>query len=326
MDAVDKHILDILQHDFPLLSTPFRAIGKEAGVPEQEVITRIAALKKDGIIRQISPIFDSSQIGYHSTLAALKVPPGSIEKIAQKLNEHSGISHNYLRDGVYNIWFTLTMPRSVNLESEVTRIASACSIRESLFLPALKTFKIGFTLNMTGSSRRRRLKPVLQSLNQYEPVHLNPEFIRIVQQDMPLISHPFAEAAELLGVSEDAIIAMLEAYISKGWIRRIAAVLKPVQAGFPVNLLVAWSTKSQDVIDSLGMCAASFPTVSHCYQRPFSSVWPYSVYTMLHGQTIEECDAVVAELAESTSGVDRYCKLVTLRELKKERVMYYPKH
>ena len=245
-----------------------------------------------------------------------------VEAVADILNAHPGVSHNYLRDGLYNIWFTITTHDSINIESEIQRLARESQIADWLLLPTLHTFKIGFTIDMNGpaSGLVNQNKPT--SNNSEDPTPLNKDFIRALQEDLPLKSRPFKGAAEVLGISEQAIIELLREYLQNGRIRRIAAVLRPVKAGYLSNVLVAWATLTDEHTKSVGNYAASLRAVSHCYQRPSSPQWPYTVYTMIHGHTAGECEAAIADISGYTHTTS-YCKLTTIKEFKKVRVIYY---
>jgi len=74
MDAADRRLLNLMQKDVPLASRPFADLGERLGMGEDEVLSRARRLKEDGIIRQISAIFDSRRLGYSSTLVAMDIP------------------------------------------------------------------------------------------------------------------------------------------------------------------------------------------------------------------------------------------------------------
>ena len=112
MDNTDKKLLDIVQDGFPLTSEPYREIASLLGVSEQDVIPRLKRLKDEGIIRRIGAIFDSKKLGYCSTLCAMKVPDQRIDEVALIINEYNGVTHNYLRNHEYNVWFTITTRKS----------------------------------------------------------------------------------------------------------------------------------------------------------------------------------------------------------------------
>lgn len=323
MDEVDRKILDVLQTGFPLCINPWSSIGIKLGISENDVLQRIKRLKKDGIIRQISPIFDSSKIGYHSTLCAFKVPDNRIESVAEALIGHCGISHCYLRDNPYNIWFTLTLEKKFDLNEELSSLAQINDIDSWLDLPALKVFKISFTLDMNGCKKNTVSGKIDSCKNAVKnELPLDKKFIRAVQHDLPLKRNPFEDIARKLDCSQQNIVDNLKNYINTGQIRRFAAILRPLRAGYSVNLLVAWKPLVSN-IETLGKYAASLANVSHCYQRKEQLKWPYSVYTMIHGENENTCRNIIDNIMMNTN-ISEFCVLKTCKEFKKVRVIYYP--
>lgn len=324
LDKVDRNILDVLQFRFPLTVRPYRSIGNLVGLTERAVIDRIARLKTGGVVRQISPIYDSARIGYHSALAAFRVPPSRIDAVAGALNDNPGVSHNYLRKGAINLWFTLTVPAKIDIKGEIRRLAAESGIKDWYYLPALRTFKIGFRLDMGGRKGDANKGPASARPRKVRAKSLRPgrAFVRELQRDLPLVTRPFAAAARKLNLTECQIAATLKRQIDTGAIRRIASVLRPVKAGFGANVMVAWAPRKQD-LEKLGACAAAHKEISHCYQRPGSRKWPFSIYTMVHGKSQRECRGVVKSIVKAT-GVTRYRELTTVREYKKIRVVYFP--
>jgi len=153
LDIVDRRLLDLLQRDFPLTARPFAAIGERLGLPEEEVLARVRCLKgpdKGRLIRQISAIFDTSALGYKSTLVAMQAPPDEVERAAAAINRHPGVSHNYQRDHTWNLWFTLAVPPDEALETAVQALADEAGSYPYRLLPALRVFKIGVQLDMEG--------------------------------------------------------------------------------------------------------------------------------------------------------------------------------
>src|SRR3989304_5287179 len=160
MDAADRRLLNLMQKDIPLASRPFALIGERLGMSEDEVLSRARRLKEDGIIRQISAIFDSRRLGYSSTLVAMDIPEEIIEESAGRISEHTGVSHNYKRDNPFNLWFTLTLPPGVDLEAEVQRLAEGAKARRARILPAGRLVKIGVELDLeqvTTPAEKRQL-------------------------------------------------------------------------------------------------------------------------------------------------------------------------
>ncbi|MDE7011807.1 Lrp/AsnC family transcriptional regulator [Taurinivorans muris] len=141
LNDADKKILDIIQSNFPLSSRPYKVIGDEIGMEEEEVLANVLNLKKQGIIRRLGANFQSKKLGFRSTLCAAKVPDDKLDLFIQEVNAKKGVTHNYLRKHEYNVWFTLIGPSWENVCETLAGITAKTGI-EILNLPATKLFKI----------------------------------------------------------------------------------------------------------------------------------------------------------------------------------------
>ena len=142
MDDTDRKILNRIQSRFPITPRPYRAIGAELGLAEEEVISRIQRLKDAGIIRRIGANFVPGKLGFVSTLCAARVPEEKIEQFAETVNRYSGVTHNYLRENDFNVWFTFIAPSREEITENLRRISMETGIKDILNLPATDVFKI----------------------------------------------------------------------------------------------------------------------------------------------------------------------------------------
>jgi DNA-binding Lrp family transcriptional regulator len=142
MDDIDKAILNRIQSDFPIASRPFLAVAEELDLTETEVLERILRLKDMGIIRRIGGNFVPNMLGYVSTLCAAKVPKDKIDHFAEVVNGYPGVTHNYLRENSFNVWFTFIAPSMQEIKQHLAEIAQQTGIPEILNLPATRVFKI----------------------------------------------------------------------------------------------------------------------------------------------------------------------------------------
>jgi DNA-binding Lrp family transcriptional regulator len=138
---------------------------------------------------------------------------------------------------------------------------------------------------------------------------------------MPVISEPYAPAAERLGVSPGEVLRRLESLRERGALRRVAAILYHRRAGFSANGMGVWEVPEEEILET-GKRMAAFRGISHCYQRPTYADWPYSVFTMAHGRSKAECDAVLDAIAEAT-GITNRATLYSSTEFKKVRMLYF---
>jgi DNA-binding Lrp family transcriptional regulator len=142
LDDGDRAILNRIQSDFPITSRPYRSIAAEIGLSEQEVIDRVRRLKRSGIIRRIGGNFVPGKLGYVSTLCAARVPPEKLADFTATVNRHPGVTHNYLRENRFNVWFTFIAPSMAEIRARLEDISAATGVTEILNLPATKVFKI----------------------------------------------------------------------------------------------------------------------------------------------------------------------------------------
>jgi DNA-binding Lrp family transcriptional regulator len=326
LDERDKRLLNLMQGRFPIAPRPYQSVAAEAGIAEEEAIARVQYLLDQRIIRQVTPIFDTRALGYASMLVAAKVDPENPWRAAQVINEHPGVSHNYLRNHEFNIWFTIaTEPDSpLGLEGTLEvlgRLAGAESIRQ---LPTLKLFKIRMDLEMEGDT-----EALARPAEAVEPAETTPQpydefdvaVIRALQGDMPVIPEPYAPAAAALGIPQPRLLEHLQGMQERRLLRRVAAILFHRRAGFSANGMGVWKVPDERIME-LGPRMAAFRGISHCYQRPTYADWPYSIFTMAHGRSKEECDAILDSIAQST-GIAERATLYSSTEFKKIRLLYF---
>lgn len=327
MDSIDKDILNYLQREFPLQREPFEVIGQEAGIAADEVIRRIEALKRGRVIRQISAIFDTRVLGYESSLVAARVHPEQLNTAAKAINSHPGVTHNYERNNEFNLWYTVAVPPDsrLGLEKTVNVLKAISGAEKMRILPTLKLFKIGVTLDMKeGATARKEAPQYGESDRQGADRNISEEdkaAIRALQEDVPLTPRPFDLRAGEIGLTAGELIEKARELKERKIMRRFSAVLHHRKAGFKANAMGVWKVPP-DRVEEVGQMFAQYQAVSHCYERPIYDDWPYAIFSMVHGRSVEECEAVLNAMAEE-SGVSERASLYSTREYKKTRVRYF---
>jgi DNA-binding Lrp family transcriptional regulator len=326
LSDMDRKLLNQMQGSFPLDQRPYLRVAEALGITEEQVLADIERLLKDRIIRQVTPIYDTRALGYGSMLVAAKVDAEHPWAPAKIINSHPGVSHNYLRNHEFNMWFTLAVEKDSKLGLQGTldvlqEKTGAESIRQ---LPTLQLFKIRMDLEMEGDTKSLSAEGVAQApieLEMQDYTQVDVDVITATQGDLPVVPEPYAEAAVKLGWTQDELLNHLAVMQERGILRRVAAILFHRRAGFSANGMGVWAVP-EDRIDELGPRMAAVRGISHCYQRPTYEDWRFSVFTMAHGRSKEECDAVLDSIAESTGITDR-ATLYSSTEFKKIRLLYF---
>lgn len=324
IDSLDKQLLNEIQWQFPLVDRPFLEISKRYNVSEDEVLERIKILKRIGLIRQINAIFDTRRLGYKSTLVAFSVLQDKLNQVANEVNRHPGVSHNYERNHEYNMWFTLAVPPFGDMKRDLELMASLDGVTKYRVLPTLRLYKIGVKLDVLNQDPSdpkptEELKTVSQA--KFTVTDLDKKFIRVLQEDIETTAEPFKKSARALGITTGELFAKAKEYEQLGVIRRFAAILRHRDAGFSANGMVVWKVP-EDKIDEVGYKLATFPQVSHCYRRPVFYDWPFNLFSMVHARTLKAAE-MIAESMSSAVKIKEYSILFSTREFKKQRVKYF---
>jgi DNA-binding Lrp family transcriptional regulator len=329
-DTTDAALLGVLQEQVPFTRRPFADLGKRCGLSEEATLARVKALKEGKVIRQISAIFDTRSLGYASSLVAAKISPEKLDAAVAVINSHPGVSHNYLRNHGFNLWYTIAVPpiSKLGLEGTVDLLHQLSGAETTRLLPTLRLFKIGVRFDVEGSAKPDdQSAPAYTEANRSEAKPLTAKeigFVRLMQRDIALVEEPFMAIASELGMSFEEAAAMHQDFLTSGRMRRFAAVLHHRKAGFGANAMGVWAGPQDDpeALKKLGETMAGFRAVSHAYQRPSYPDWPYNLFTMVHGKSEEECEQTLAAISEATGITDRHA-LYSTKEFKKVRVRYF---
>jgi DNA-binding Lrp family transcriptional regulator len=328
LDEFDKRLLNQMQGAFPIVERPYAAVAQELGAGEDVVLARVQELIDERIIRQVTPIYDTRAFGYGSMLVAAKVDPEHPWRAAKIINSHPGVSHNYLRNHDFNMWFTIAVEEDSELGLQGTldvlqELTGAESIRQ---LPTLKLFKIRMDLDMEGGT-----ESLATAVGEaVEPVDLEKQpfddfdraVVRATQGDLPVVSEPYAAAARELGVPVSKLLEHLNGMVERRLLRRVAAILFHRRAGFSANGMGVWRVP-EDKIAQYGPRMAAFRGISHCYERPTYEDWRYQIFTMAHGRSKEECDAILDAIAAALPDIEDRATLYSSTEFKKVRLLYF---
>jgi DNA-binding Lrp family transcriptional regulator len=311
IDQRDRELLTALQGDTPLVSTPFAFLGQSIDMSEKEVIKRTERLRRDGVIRSLCGHFDPRALGYRSCVVAARVSSKRIDDAAAIINAHPGVTANYRRNHDFNLWFTIAVPPStkIGLEKTIELLGEEAECDAIRPLPTLRQYKHSGESEESGEEKYVPLTP------------LEIDCIRLLQRDLPLQPRPFDAMAKSNNVSSDDLLATAKVLLQRGQMRRYGAVIQSRKSGFSTSAMAVWVVPEGQV-DELGAKMSQNRAVSHCYQRPTYADWPYNLYAIVHGRSVDECESIINDLAIDT-GLQEKQALYPTKEYKKARLNFF---
>ena len=332
MTDLEQHLLAIIQDAFPLEKRPYQVLADQLGSDEQSVFAAVEGLRKSGIIRRIGGVYDSEAQGFISRLCAGKVPTiasgaaddNALEKFAAAVNEIPAITHNYVRSHEYNVWFTVIAQSEEEIQKIVDDVCAKTELHDVHVLSATKKYKINTVMGGVVRQVLQSCKIPARILSDSDRTR-----IHIACDDIPHSLTPFKD----WGVSCEE----LREDLALKRMRRFGAILRHQEAGFADNAMVCFrlderrETKDERSVilseqseskDPAGAILAQKPYISHCYERPSFEGFPYTLYAMMHAQSVEELDRYIKEAAESIGNPD-YVVLHSVRELKKTSYRFF---
>jgi siroheme decarboxylase len=295
LDPVDVRLIDEYQSGFPVRERPFRVVGAELGVSEDEALARITRLREAGIFRRFGAVLNPPVIG-SSALAAVQAPTERFDKVAAVVNEYRQVNHNYRRDHDWNLWFVVTAGTRETRDSILAEIEerTGCPV---LALPMLTDFYIDLEFPVVNADRFARESAVgrdaVEATRMSESAAgdlsaLDADLLLAIQEGFPLTTTPYRDIASEVGAPVEDVLAAIERLLETGCLKRVGCVVNHVATGFDANCMVVWDVPD-DELDTRGTEVGALPAVTLCYHRPRRPEldWPYNLFTMIHGRDPE---------------------------------------
>ncbi len=329
IDDVDAAIIDGYQSGVPVAERPFRHIGSDLGIDEDDALERVRRLHDAGIVRRFGAVLNPPVIG-SSTLAAVQAPDDRFDEIAATINEYQQVNHNYARDHEWNMWFVVTAGSRATRDELLAEIEerTGCAV---LNLPMLTDYYINLEFPVvnadrfaresidegTDSSATRMSEEATGDLSAFDA-----DLLLAIQDGFPLSRTPYRDIAAQLEADVDDVLESIDRLVDNGCIKRIGCVVNHVVTGFDSNCMVVWDVPD-DHLDAWGERAGGLPYVTLCYHRPRrpEQDWSYNLFTMIHGRDPDAVDAKIDELATDYLPVDHE-RLYSTQTLKQTGARY----
>lgn len=289
-DPLDRRLLDDYQRDFPIVSRPFATLGVALGMDENEVLSRITAMRKSGRITRVGGTCTPNTLSA-STLAAVSVPPEEVDEAAAIINAEPGVNHSYERTDAWNIWFVVTGPDSAHITACLKRIETRVG-RRVLDLRMVRPFNVDLGFRMDGVTAPGTPPAVrTPDLTVIEPT--DHALMQELTTGLPLVPAPYAALADKLRTTEAQVLARIKVLLDAAILSRLGVIVRHRALGWRSNAMVVWDL-TPDEITIAGPQLSRLPGVTLCYERvPAEGIWPYRLYSMIHAKTREDALGVL---------------------------------
>jgi DNA-binding Lrp family transcriptional regulator len=332
LDRVDRAVLNAFQGGFPVCERPFdpaAAALRERGidVTADELLERVRRLDEDGVISRFGALVNAEAIGGTATLVAMHAPPERFDEVAEQVNAHREVAHNYEREHPHlNMWFVVSVADSDEVDRVLGDIEDETG-QPTYNMPKEREFHVGAKFLLDGPIPEgdvdlSHLGPEVESTDATTITPEERDLVVEIQGGLPVTETPYADVADAIGAEAEWVRATVKRFELEGKVRRVGLVPNHYALGYTENGMTVWNVPD-DVVEEVGPHIAEFEFVTHCYRRPrHEGVWPYNFFAMTHGRSAEESEARIEEVRERMAehwdvGEDDWDSLFSTRILKK---------
>ncbi|WP_439027272.1 siroheme decarboxylase subunit beta [Haloarchaeobius sp. DT45] len=332
MDSTDRAIVNAFQGGFPVVARPFdpaAAALRDRGIDltEGELVERVRRLDEEGVLTRFGPLINAQEIGGTATLVAMHAPESRFDEVAEQVNAHREVAHNYEREHPHlNMWFVVSVADADRVEAVLAEIEEETG-QQTYNLPKQQEFRVeakfyvdavieGGDVDLTGlgpnedPSGRTTLTPQERDL------------VLEIQDGFEVTATPYADVAAAIDADLDWVLSTIRRFEREGKIRRIGVIPNHYALGYTENGMTVWNVPD-DVVDEVGPEIAGLEFVTHCYERPrHDGVWPYNFFAMTHGRSEEESQQRIQQVRDKMAefwdvSEDDWDSLFSTRILKK---------
>ena len=306
LDSVDRAVVNAFQGGFPVVAEPFgpaAAALRDRGVDVsgEELLERVRRLDEAGTLTRFGALIDAGEIGGTATLVAMCAPEERFDEVAEQVNAHREVAHNYRREHPHlNMWFVVSVS-DPNAVDRVLADIEAETGRETYNLPKQREFRVEAKFPLDGPVPDgdvdcSGLGPDVEPVDRDTLTPAERDLVVEIQDGLPVTETPYADVAAGLDADPGWVRRTIKRFDAEGKVRRVGVVPNHYALGYTENGMTVWDVPD-DVVDEVGPAVASLEFVTHCYQRPrHEGVWPYNFFAMTHGRSEAESQRRIEEV------------------------------
>ena len=328
----DRAVVNAFQGGFPVCERPFEPAAealRDRGIDTDadDLLARVQRLDEEGVLTRFGPLINAEEIGGTATLVAMHAPPERFDEVADQVNAHPEVAHNYEREHPHlNMWFVVSVADAARVEEVLAEIEAETG-QETYNLPKQQEFRVEakFLLDdpiSDGDVDLSHLGPGVEPTDEQTLTPAERDLVLEVQKGLPVTATPYADVAAAIDQDVEWVLETLKRFDAEGKVRRVGVIPNHYALGYSENGMTVWNVPDE-VVDEVGPAIASLDFVTHCYERPrHDGVWPYNFFAMTHGRSEAESQRRIEEVRERMSefwdvGEDDWDTLFSTQILKK---------
>ena len=308
LDRIDRAVVNAFQGGFPVVERPFEPAAAALGergveVTAEGLLERVRRLDEEGVLSRFGTLVNAEAIGGTATLVAMHAPPERFEAVAEAVNDHREVAHNYEREHPHlNMWFVVSVADAEAVDRVLAEIEAETG-QETYNMPKRREFRVEakFLLDgpiPDGDLDISGLGPAVESTGEATLTPDERDLVLEVQDGLPVTATPYRDVADALDREVDWVLRTLKRFLAEGKLRRVGVVPNHYALGYTENGMTVWNVPDEMVAE-VGPAVASLEFVTHCYQRPrHEGVWPYNFFAMTHGRSEAESEARIEQVRE----------------------------
>ena len=309
LDRIDRAVVNAYQGGFPVVERPFEpaaAALRDHGVDvtAEELLDRVRTLDDEGVLTRFGALINAAEIGGAATLVAMHAPDDRFEEVAETVNDHREVAHNYRREHPHlNMWFVVSVADADAIERVLAEIETETG-QETYNLPKQREFRVEakFLLDgpiSDGDLDRSGLGPDVDPAEDGALTTDERDLVIEIQDGLPVTETPYADVADALQTDVEWVLRTIKRFNAAGKIRRVGVVPNHYSLGYTENGMTVWNVPDEN-LDAVGPEVAGLEFVTHCYERPrHEGVWPYNFFAMTHGRSEEESERRIQRVKET---------------------------
>ena len=303
---LDRAIINAFQGGFPVVKRPFEpaaAALRDRGVDVTATALRerIASLDDDGTLSRFGALVNAEAIGGTATLVAMHAPDDRFDEVAEAVNAHREVAHNYEREHPHlNMWFVVSVADEERVEEVLDEIEAETG-QETYNMPKQREFRVEAKFLVDGPVSDGDLDcsglgPDVTPTDRQALTPAERDLVVGIQGGLPITDTPYADVADAIGQDPEWVVETIKRFEKGRKVRRVGVVPNHYALGYTENGMTVWNVPDE-LVETVGPAVASLPFVTHCYQRPrHEGVWPYNFFAMTHGRSEAESDRRIREV------------------------------